>query len=405
MTGSRLCPPASSLAASLPLSSVDRVGDRRGRWNSKFLMRHLPALPGSPARPSPGSPACRCRVTPSGARASSTALITAGGTPIAPTSPTPLMPTGLCVQAVTWLPTLNDRQVRRARHAVAHVRARRGAARRRRRRTPRSSAWPIPCARPPCAWPSTIIGIDDHPDVVGDGDVHHLDDAGLRVDLDLDAVAAAGEGEVLGIVERRVLEPRLRRLDRIVVRHVGGEGDLAEGLLAVGAGDPVLAVRELDVGDARLEQMGGDLLALVDDLVDRLVDRRAADRRRARAVGAHAERDAVGVAVDDLDVLDRDAEPLDDELREGRLVPLAVAVRAGEHRSRCPSDGRAPSPPRRGRRRRRARRPGRTARCRTPRCRSRSRSRAACRASPTRPCAPRSLRSRSPASAMSSVAR
>ena len=51
---------------------------------------------------------------------------------------------------------------------------------------------------------------------------------------------------------------------------------------------------------------------------------------RAAAVGAHAERHAAGVAVDDLDVLDRDAELGRDHLREGRLVALAVAVRAGE---------------------------------------------------------------------------
>ena len=35
-----------------------------------------------------------------------TKKLTAGGTPIAPTSPTPLTPSGLCVHAVTWLPTL-----------------------------------------------------------------------------------------------------------------------------------------------------------------------------------------------------------------------------------------------------------------------------------------------------------
>ena len=41
---------------------------------------------------------------------------------------------------------------------------------------------------------------------------------------------------------------------------------------------------------------------------------------------------AAGVAVDDVDVLDRDAEAVGDDLRERRLVALAVAVRAGEHR-------------------------------------------------------------------------
>ena len=36
--------------------------------------------------------------------------------------------------------------------------------------------------------------------------------------------------------------------------------------------------------------------------------------------------------MDDLDALDRDAESVGDELREGRLVPLAMTVRAGQHR-------------------------------------------------------------------------
>src|SRR6185295_18995904 len=67
----------------------------------------------------------------------------------------------------------------------------------------------------------------------------------------------------------------------------------------------------------------------------RLGDRRAADRERAAAVRAHAERHAAGVAVDDLDVVDRDAELAGDELREGRLLALAVAVRAGEDGDRA----------------------------------------------------------------------
>ena len=50
----------------------------------------------------------------------------------------------------------------------------------------------------------------------------------------------------------------------------------------------------------------------------------------ARAVGAHAELHLVGVAVDDLHLADRNAETLGDQLREGGLVALAVAVRAGE---------------------------------------------------------------------------
>ncbi len=37
-----------------------------------------------------------------------TALITVGGAPIAPASPQPFTPSGLCVQAVTLCATLND---------------------------------------------------------------------------------------------------------------------------------------------------------------------------------------------------------------------------------------------------------------------------------------------------------
>src|SRR3546814_13560250 len=48
---------------------------------------------------------------------------------------------------------------------------------------------------------------------------------------------------------------------------------------------------------------------------------------------AHGDR--AGVAMHDLDVLDRHAERVGDELGEGRLVALAVAVRAGEDGDRA----------------------------------------------------------------------
>ena len=61
------------------------------------------------------------------------------------------------------------------------------------------------------------------------------------------------------------------------------------------------------------EQVRGDLLALVDDLQRGLVQRRAADRQRARAAGEPARR-AVGVAHDDVDPVGIDAEPVGDHL-------------------------------------------------------------------------------------------
>src|SRR5690606_29337922 len=51
--------------------------------------------------------------------------------------------------------------------------------------------------------------------------------------------------------------------------------------------------------------------------------------------GSHAHLYLVGVAVDDRDLLERHAEALRDELREGGFVALAVAVRAGQHLDRA----------------------------------------------------------------------
>ena len=122
-------------------------------------------------------------------------------------------------------------------------------------------------------------------------------------------------------------------------------------------------------------------LPLAIDLVDRLDDRRcrrpraSASRRCPCRTGSWRCRRATISTL-----LDRDAEPVGDELGEGRLVALAVAVRAGEDGDAAgrmdPHLGRS----RRARRARRARRRPPRARCRRPRYRWRCRCRAACRA-------------------------
>ena len=105
--------------------------------------------------------------------------------------------------------------------------------------------------------------------------------------------------------------------------------------------------------------MAGHLLRLGLDLVERLEDRRHADRAGARAVGAHAHLHLVGVAVDDGDVVASECRGGGDELREGRLVALAVAVRAGQNLDRAdhidPHLGRFPQPDARAERSRRLR--------------------------------------------------
>ena len=120
------------------------------------------------------------------------------------------------------------------------------------------------------------------------------------------------------------------------MRQVGHQHHLAEGLGAVGrAFDRELAARVLDVGLVGLQQVRGDLLALLDQLLRALQDRRAADRQRAAAVGAQAELDQSRIAMDDLHILEGHAQLVRDDLSEGGLVALALAldpVRAGENR-------------------------------------------------------------------------
>src|SRR5204863_8431237 len=88
------------------------------------------------------------------------------------------------------------------------------------------------------------------------------------------------------------------------------------------------ALLPLEIVGRGLEHRGGDVLRLLLHLAGRDRGGRARYRRRAAAVGAEAERGAVGVAVHDLDVLGRDAELLGHDLRERGLVALALRLAA-----------------------------------------------------------------------------
>src|SRR6516165_11516717 len=71
-------------------------------------------------------------------------------------------------------------------------------------------------------------GIDDSADVVNSRVVDELHDAGIGVDFYFGDMGAAGKAKVDWIVVGLFLQPRLERLERIVVRHVGGECDVRE---------------------------------------------------------------------------------------------------------------------------------------------------------------------------------
>ena len=137
------------------------------------------------------------------------------------------------------------------------------------------------------------------------------------------------EVEVDRVVRRVGVE---RRLDPVgqVVRGEDRHRDLADRHALVGAADREPAAGELDVVDRRLEQVRRDRLGLLDHLVGGPDQRLATDDQRPRAVGVEALGRDLGVAVQHLDVLERDAEPVGDDLAERRLVALAVRGGAGD---------------------------------------------------------------------------
>src|SRR5438309_4303501 len=74
--------------------------------------------------------------------------------------------------------------------------------------------------------------------------------------------------------------------------------------------------------------MRGNALAFSDDFVSRHPQGRAADHRRARAVGADPEGDAVGVAVDVLHGRRIEPELFVEHLLERGFVALALVLAA-----------------------------------------------------------------------------
>ena len=173
--------------------------------------------------------------------------------------------------------------------------------------------------------------VDQRAAVVDRGVLGDLHLAGVAVHVDGDDVRAEGEGEVLRLEEARRFEPRLEA-GRQVLRDVGRAGQFRPGDLAVGhARRAEQTALEGHVIAGGLEEVCRQRLRLGDDLVDAHDDRRSADRRAAAAVSVAAIVGDVGVAVQDDDVLDRHAEAVADELRERRLLPLAVRRHAGDH--------------------------------------------------------------------------
>ena len=184
--------------------------------------------------------------------------------------------------------------------------------------------------------------VEDRAAVV-DGDVAH--DAHLaRVEVDLDGGDVGPERERgVALVELALGGEHAERAAVTVAedlgRRLGGPaGELAPRQRAgrhAGHADGRRVDVDDDVGDVGLEQVGGQPLGLLDEGLGRLVHGRPAELQRARAAGAAALGDEVGVAVDEADLLHRDAGLVVDEHGERRLVALPVGERAGPHGGRA----------------------------------------------------------------------
>ena len=106
--------------------------------------------------------------------------------------------------------------------------------------------------------------IDHGAEILGRGEAHDDDLAGLGIDLDLADVDAVGKGEVGRAEVGALVEPGLDFFGQQVLA-VGGPGDVLESECPVGAGNREPSVGKGDVVGAGFQQMRGDGHRFVDD--------------------------------------------------------------------------------------------------------------------------------------------
>ena len=165
--------------------------------------------------------------------------------------------------------------------------------------------------------------------VVGHAVAHHEDVPGVGIDLDL--------GDMAPVRERVGVDVgHLGRIQRGHVLTLGrasalGRGKLDDVHAAIGADDGEAPILEHDIGGRRFQHFGGRLAPLLDHAGRREQDRLTLGIQAARTAGAAAGGDAVGVALDDTDLLARNAELIHRELHVGRLVALPGGLGADQH--------------------------------------------------------------------------
>ena len=179
----------------------------------------------------------------------------------------------------------------------------------------------MPCTAPPSTWPRTIVGLTTRPmsltDAVGD-DARRRRCPG--------SISTSQTWQAFGQRRRR----RRCSSESTMDARVGLlAGELEQVDAEIGADDRKRPARYSMSAARRLERLGGERLRVLDGALGSDLHRRAAGEERARAGAAEAVA-AIGVALDDADLLDRHAEDVDRELRVAGLrcpAPSAASPR------------------------------------------------------------------------------
>src|SRR5215813_14399612 len=123
--------------------------------------------------------------------------------------------------------------------------------------------------------------VDGTAEIVDDGVALDYNDAGIRIDLDLDDVAAVGEGLSWRYAVMLRIEPRLhaRRQFRGIARRFRHRENIEA---EIGAGHAEYPIGKTYVLRRDLQKVRSELRAFVDNSASRLVERRARYGKRTR---------------------------------------------------------------------------------------------------------------------------
>src|SRR5262245_8379908 len=143
-------------------------------------------------------------------------------------------------------------------------------------------------------------------------------------------MAAVGKGGSARSVAHVLYVERVGDALRQVDARAQPGSEIHDADRRIGAGNNEAAVRELDVGGGSLEHMRGDLLAALDHLDAGFDQRRASVHEALRAARATAHDEPVAVALDEPDLVERNAELLMQDLRKWSGVAHAEVERAAQ---------------------------------------------------------------------------